>query len=260
MNFLAIDDEPLCLDDLRFALEDAAPGCTWAYFSSPSRALEQARTEPFDAAFLDIEMGGANGLALAKQLKDLQPDLHIIFVTGYEKYAVSAFAIHASGYLLKPVDSGDLKRELTFLYGDTPASRPIQVHTFGGFEVCVNGKPLVFNRAKSKELLACLIDRRGAGLTTREACSLLWEDGVYNIARKNYFQTIVHDLRNTLSQAGIASILVKHRNSISIRADMIDCDSYRFLDGDPRAINSYRHNYLPSYSWAEFSVGKMERL
>ena len=158
------------------------------------------------------------------------------------------------------MDSGDLKRELTFLYGDTPASRPIQVHTFGGFEVCVNGKPLVFNRAKSKELLACLIDRRGAGLTTREACSLLWEDGVYNIARKNYFQTIVHDLRNTLSQAGIASILVKHRNSISIRADMIDCDSYRFLDGDPRAINSYRHNYLPSYSWAEFSVGKMERL
>ena len=141
-------------------MEDAAPGCTCACFSSPSRALEQARTEPFDAAFLDIEMGGANGLALAKQLKDLQPDLHIIFVTGYEKYAVSAFAIHASGYLLKPVDSGDLKRELTFLYGDTPASRPIQVHTFGGFEVCVNGKPLVFNRAKSKELLACLIDRR----------------------------------------------------------------------------------------------------
>ena len=124
MNFLAIDDEPLCLDDLRFALEDAAPGCTCACFSSPSRALEQARTEPFDAAFLDIEMGGANGLALAKQLKDLQPDLHIIFVTGYEKYAVSAFAIHASGYLLKPVDSGDLKRELTFLYGDTPASVP----------------------------------------------------------------------------------------------------------------------------------------
>ena len=81
MNFLAIDDEPLCLDDLRFALEDAAPGCTCACFSSPSRALEQARTEPFDAAFLDIEMGGANGLALAKQLKDLQPHM-----TNYGSY------------------------------------------------------------------------------------------------------------------------------------------------------------------------------
>ena len=35
MNFLAIDDEPLCLDDLRFALEDAAPGCTCACFFQP---------------------------------------------------------------------------------------------------------------------------------------------------------------------------------------------------------------------------------
>ena len=49
----------------------------------------------------------------------------------------------------------------------------------------MNGAPLAFGRAKAKELFACLIDRRGAGLTTREACSLLWEDGVYNIARKN---------------------------------------------------------------------------
>ena len=181
-------------------------------------------------------------------------------MTGYDKYAVSAFALHASGYLLKPVDTDELKRELTFLYGDIPAPHAIRVQTFGGFEVWVNGAPLAFSRAKAKELFACLIDRRGAGLTTREACSLLWEDGVYNIARKNYFQTIVHDLRSTLRQAGIEHILVKSHNSISVRADEIDCDSYRFLDGEPQAVNSYRHNYLPSYSWAEFSVGKMEGL
>lgn len=260
MNFLAIDDEPLCLDDLRLTLAEAAPDCCCACFSSPAQALAYAQTHPIDAAFLDIEMGDVSGLALAKQLKDLQPDLHIIFVTGYEKYAVSAFALHASGYLLKPVDTDELKRELTFLYGDIPAPHAIRVQTFGGFEVWVNGAPLAFSRAKAKELFACLIDRRGAGLTTREACSLLWEDGVYNIARKNYFQTIVHDLRSTLRQAGIEHILVKSHNSISVRADEFDCDSYRFLDGEPQAVNSYRHNYLPSYSWAEFSVGKMEGL
>lgn len=82
MNFLAIDDEPLCLDDLRLALAEAAPDCCCACFSSPAQALTHARTHPLDAAFLDIEMGDVNGLALAKQLKDLQPDLHIIFVTG----------------------------------------------------------------------------------------------------------------------------------------------------------------------------------
>ncbi len=124
----------------------------------------------------------------------------------------------------------------------------------------MDGKPLVFNRAKSKELLACLIDRRGAGLTTREACNLLWEDGVYNTSRKNYFQTIVHDLRQTLHNANIESILIKSHNSIAIDPAAIDCDSYRFLDGDPQAIRSYRHDYLPGYSWAEFTIGKLERL
>ena len=103
MNFLAIDDEPLCLDDLRLTLAEAAPDCCCACFSSPAQALAYAQTHPIDAAFLDIEMSDVSGLALAKQLKDLQPDLHIIFVTGYEKYAVSAFSLHASGYLLKLV-------------------------------------------------------------------------------------------------------------------------------------------------------------
>ena len=40
--------------------------------------------------------------------------------------------------------------------------------------------------------------------------------------------------------------------------DRLDCDSYRFLEGDPRAVNSYRHNYLSSYSWAEFTLAAMD--
>lgn len=260
MNFMAIDLDAGCLDDLRRALEMLRPGCVCACYTDPDRALAHARRHPLDAVLLDTELGSVSGLTLAKQLKDIQPSVHIIFVTDQEKYAVSAFALHANGYLLKPVNPEDLRRELTFLYGEAPVSSPVRVQTFDGFEVFVDGKPLVFGRAKSKELLACLVDRRGAGLTTREACSLLWEDGVYNVSRKNYFQTIVHDLRRTLRQAGVENILVKTRNSIAIRPEAIDCDSYRFLDGDVRAVNSYRHNYLPGYSWAEFSVARLEGL
>ncbi len=258
MNFLLIDDTLPCLDRLRLTLEEAAPGCCCACFSASAPALAHARSYPLDIAFLEIKDDG--GIALAKQLRQIQSGLHIIFVAEHKDYAFSAFEIHASGYLLKPVSLDAIRRELTFLYGDAPFSHAIQVQTFGGFEVSVDGVPLVFKRAKAKELLACLVDRRGAGLTTREACSLLWEDGVYNTARKNYFQTIVHDLRQTLQTADIASLLVKSRNWIAIRAEVLDCDSYRFLDGDPQAMNRYRHNYLPSYSWAEFTAGKMEGL
>lgn len=260
MNFLVIDDEPIVLKDVEEALKEAVPDGNCRLFSQPEEALNYAEQNRINVAFLDIEMGRVSGLVLAKRLKELQPDVHIIFVTGHEKYAVEAFAIHATGYLMKPVMAEEILRELTFLYGtDSRQKSRVTIQTFGGFCVFVDGKMLKFKRAKSKELLAYLVDKRGADFTTRELCNVLWEDGVYNRARKNYFQLLLVNLRDTLEQAGIGDILVRHRNSLAIDPKRFDCDSYRFLDGDPQAVNSYRYNYMPSYSWAEFTVGNLNK-
>ena len=102
-----------------------------------------------------------SGLELALELKRLQPGVHIIFVTGFSQYAVDAFAMHASGYLLKPATEEAVLRELTFLYQEREAGARVRVKTFGGFDVYVDGEPLRFGRAKSKELFAYLVDRRG---------------------------------------------------------------------------------------------------
>ena len=75
----------------------------------------------------------------------------------------------------------------------------------------------------------------------------------------NYFRTLVYDIRRTLSEAGVPEILVRSRNALAVRTDLIDCDSYRFLLGDPVAINSYRHDYMIHYSWAEYSVSMFEK-
>lgn len=45
-----------------------------------------------------------------------------------------------------------------------------------------------------------------------------------------------------------------------IELALIDSDSYRFLEGDPVAVNSYRGDYLPAYSWAEYSIGPFLRM
>lgn len=259
MIFLAVDDERFALADLVEALHEAAPESEIHPFTAPSRALAYAGDQPVEAAFLDIELGTMSGLVLAKQLKDLRPEIHIVFVTSHEQYAVGAFQLHATGYLMKPVTAADIRRELTFLYGEQSAPRRVQVQTFGGFEVYVDGEPLSFGRAKAKELLAYLVDRRGTGVTTREACAVLWEDAPYDTARKNYFQTIVADLRASLRAARAEDILHRSRNSLAVVPALLDCDSYRFLEGDPAAINSYRRDYLPGYSWAEFSIASLER-
>lgn len=79
---------------------------------------------PIDTAFLDVAMGSMSGLELAAEIKRLQPETHIIFVTGHPKYAVNAFQIHAIGYLLKPISLEALERELTFLYEAAPGCSP----------------------------------------------------------------------------------------------------------------------------------------
>ena len=169
MTYIAVDDEPFALEDIADALREAVPEVALHSFTSPGRALEYAESAPVDVAFLDIELGSMSGLVLAKKLKDLCPEIHIIFVTSHEQYAVKAFQLHATGYLMKPATAEDIRRELTFLYGESETRRRICVQTFGGFEVYVDGTALSFGRAKAKELLAYLVDRRGAGVTTREA-------------------------------------------------------------------------------------------
>ncbi len=257
-KYLLIDDEEPALWDLKEVLEDLDPDCELSCYTSPRRGLKDAAENAYDIAFLDVELGSASGIALARQLKELQPRIHIIFVTSHEQYAVDAFAIHATGYLLKPVAKEDVKRELSFLYPEKTAEQRIQVRTFGGFDVFVDGKPLFFKRAKSKEFLAYLVDRRGSSVTLRELADILFEDGIYDAKRRKYMLTIFAALKATLAEAGAEQMLVKKYNCYAVNPDTFECDGYRFLDGDPIAINNYRKDYMLSYSWAEFSMGMME--
>ena len=119
----------------------------------------------------------------------------------------------------------------------------------------MDGVPLSFRRSKSKELLALLVDRRGCSVTTREA----WEDAPYSASQRSYFQNVAADLRAALAAAGAEAALVRSRNSLAIDPALIDSDSYRFIEGDPVAVNAYRGDYLPAYSWAEYSVGSFLR-
>lgn len=256
MRFLAVDDEPLLLEELKDTLEQVRPGSEVLGFTRPREALAALEDWPADAAFLDIEMGGMTGLELAEQLKRLRPELHIIFVTGHQEYAVQAFQLHATGYLLKPISCAALERELTFLYGERPSGR-LRVQTFGGFELFVDGSPVKFGRAKAKELLAFLIDRKGASVTTGEAYAALFESAANTVSGKAYFRNIVKDLRESLKAAGVEEILRRGYNSLAIVPDKLDCDYYRFLQGDGLAVNEYRGDYLPQYSWAEFRNGEL---
>lgn len=67
--------------------------------------LEQG--ERFDIYILDIMMGEKDGLSLGKVIREHTPKSTIIYVTSSPEYALGAFGVYASGYLLKPVDEAE---------------------------------------------------------------------------------------------------------------------------------------------------------
>uniref|UniRef100_UPI00286F9D74 response regulator n=1 Tax=Anaerosporobacter sp. TaxID=1872529 RepID=UPI00286F9D74 len=196
MNIIAVDDERILLEDLAKAIKVAIPECMLSCFKKPSEALKYAQDIKIDVAFLDIEMGGMNGLVLAKKLKDIYPKINIVFTTGYSHYALESYKVNASDYLLKPVKPEMIKNALENLRN--PVERinqnKIRVQCFGNFEVFANDEPLQFSRSKTKELLAYLVLRQGAICTNNEISAVLWEDGVKTPSTKDYFRQLVSDL------------------------------------------------------------------
>ena len=81
-------------------------------FTNPVDALAYVQEHPVEAAFLDIAMPGMNGLALAEKLREIRPDLVVIFLTGYEQYTLDALKVKADYYLTKPYNKQDITEAL----------------------------------------------------------------------------------------------------------------------------------------------------
>lgn len=120
MRVIAVDDEEIALKNIELRLRECPEVSEFFMFSTPQDALEWLHCNTADAALLDISMRRMNGLALAKEMRELAPGCAIIFATGYSEYAVEAFALKASGYLLKPIETADLHRELSYVLQQKP--------------------------------------------------------------------------------------------------------------------------------------------
>lgn len=259
MNIIVVDDEKLALDTLIDSIEKTVPDADVTGFRRPMDALEHVRENACEIAFLDIKMRGMTGLELAGRLKDIRGDINIIFVTGYSEYALDAFSLYASDYLLKPATPDAVRQAMQNLRTPVvPArSKKIRVQCFGNFEVYVDNRPLVFGRAKTKELLAYLVNIKGASATMGELTAVMWDDGADTSSRQSNLRNLIADLKNVLSDAGAGDIILKSRNSIAVDCESVDCDYYDFLRHIPYAVNAYHGEYMMQYSWAELTTASL---
>lgn len=252
MIAITVDDERPMLAALTAAVSASPDISSVTEFATCSAALEWAENNPVDVAFLDISMRGMGGLKLAEKIVELHPDCRIIFCTGYPQYALDAIQLHVSGYLLKPITVEEVQKELDYIKGRKAKEKLLSVQCFGSFQVMTQGGPLNFKRSKSKELLAVLIDRKGAGVTAKEICAVMWPEDGNDGKNINYLYQLFSDLRHALELAGAADILLQNGYAYAVDVERIDCDYYSYLHiGRPE----FHGEYMLQYSWAEDTAG-----
>lgn len=253
MRIIAADDEPLALEELVSAIESVNNEAEIEAFGSPQKLLEYIKDNNADVAFLDIEMGSMSGIDLAKKIKIMHPKINIIFVTGYDQYLHTAIRMRASGYLLKPVQVAEVKEELENLRNPVLQikEKHLYARCFGNFDVFIDGECLDFERKKTKELLAYLIDRRGSTVTSGELRAVLWNDAETDDNTMAYLSKVKRDLLNTLQQAGVESCVNISWGKYSVDPGKISCDYYDYLNGKAEGVRAYNGEYMSQYSWGE---------
>ena len=254
MRIIAVDDEKIALESLASAIKAIVTDDEVVSFRYAEDALEYAKENICDIAFLDIEMVGMSGVELAEELKKYNSEINIVFCTGYGNYRDAAFELHASGYLMKPITPEKVKRELENLRRPIFEKKRLKVQTFGNFEVYIDGKPLAFKYRRTKELFAYLVDRVGAMCTVGEIAGIIFED---EGGREDYFQKLRRDLISTLEEVGCEKSIVHKRGMLGVVVSEIQCDYYDCLSGKKDFASCYFGEYMSQYSFAEYTNAQL---
>ena len=141
-----------------------------------------------------------------------------------------------------------VQKEIDHIKGIKNKEKLLTVKCFGEFEVLCKGNPLKFKRSKTKEVLAIMIDRKGARLSSRTICAVLWPESLDDGKNINYLHQIFIDLKNSLKEVNALAVFNQCGYDYYLNVDKIDCDYYDYLEkGKP----DFKGEYMSQYSWAE---------
>jgi len=153
INAVVIEDDPLLAKDLVMMIEEHCPEIKIvALINSGNMALDILPSINFDLVFSDIQLGDTDAFSLFEQLEINHQQ--IIFVTAHDEYALVAFKLDATDYLIKPIQPVELRRAVNRAINHFAIDQPFQ--RLESFSVQKSGKILI----KSNEELHFLMPDR----------------------------------------------------------------------------------------------------
>ncbi len=262
MTILTVDSREKGLEELAHLAAAAAPDAQILRFSSSLSALAEARSREIDAAFLRVDTPELSGLDLGQYLKELYPMINLIYVSDDHQDGARALMQHASGYLISPLTLQAVQNEMEDLRHPEAETKRKRVfaQTFGNFDFFVDGKSVAFKYSKTKEIVALLVNNRGAQTTNGEIIAALWEDEGDPEKKGSYLSNLRQDLQNTMTRLKLNGIIVKQRGSMAIAANKIECDLYDWLEKKENSKYKYLGDYMNQYSWGEYLHAELDEI
>ncbi len=261
LRVVALDDETHALERFEEVVKDFEEITLCGLFHDDEELLAFIEKNPMDIVFLDIEMPGKSGMQLSEEIHGMHPETAVVFVTAYNQYAVEAFELSVTDYLIKPLSRERLEKTLTRIQNSRRntgiTEKKVSIHCFQRFECKVNDEVIPLNHLmKSKELLAFLVSRKGAATSWEQITEALWPDMDFEKAHNNFYIT-TYRLRKWLSENNITQIFECRRNSYRVVPSEFQCDLYDLekLKKDGSKIPAeyfYRGDFLEEegYEWA----------
>ena len=243
MRVVVIEDEKPSLDLLVHLIRKNGRLEVAGAYTDPRQALEEMPGLAPDVVLLDVEMPGMSGLEAARVIRSRYPDISIVFVTAYEKYALDAFRIDAVNYLLKPMSEEDLNVTVDRLIRETrrdeiPSVKKCnRIAALGGFEVYgpVDGQTIRWPTAKTRELFACFVLSRNEELDKWLLCERLWP-GFAPLNAEHSLHSTVSRMKSAMRTAGCRVPLTCVKGQYRMDLSGCTCDVWElsaFLTDSP---------------------------
>ncbi|KNB73437.1 response regulator [Brevibacillus reuszeri] len=231
LRAIIVDDEELSVKRLKKILSDSSMIDLKEAFQNPLDAFEYVKENKIDIAFLDISMPEINGMKLSSLLREHNAAVDIVFVTGFDEYAVQAFDMNALDYLMKPVSATRMSKTLDKIrtkHRFTAASPTLAVHLFNGLKICWNDQekqPIKLRSPKTEELFAFLMYK--GTVSREEVIDMLWRELGHEKALKNLNSNLYY-IRKAIGASEAGDYIQAGRSEIGIDRDLVYCDLYEF--------------------------------
>ncbi|WP_312649116.1 response regulator [Aminipila sp.] len=278
---IAIDDELASLNRFSRLIKNEERIELLNVFTVSTDALNFIENNFVDLVFLDIEMPDMNGIELAGKILSSNSEAEIIFVTAYEAFALQAFHVYASGYLLKPIASDDISNIVDIItkrknkrQSNEIENNMLYVNSFGsvGCYVYREAEEMIkWRTSKCEELIIYLVEQKKA-VSRDKVIEDLWPNMSYDQAAKNLHVTC-YNIRSALKEFNLDDVVIKKYGVYEINKNKVKSDYWDFIEilngikankidfeNIDLLIKKYQSGYLNNkyYEWCDFVKAWMD--